>query len=89
MQNGKKKLINGRLMTCPRCKREHDILQYICLETIEEFASETTSVYKCPTCKWLFAPAGEMPQDIYDNLSIKVTKLLEALANNKGCNCSS
>lgn len=27
---------------------------------IAEFASETTPVYKCPVCKWIFAPADEM-----------------------------
>lgn len=81
----KKELINGRLMTCPRCKREHDILQYVCLETIQEYASETTPVYKCPTCKWLFAPAGEMPQELYAKFEERIENLLTQLE--KGCNC--
>jgi len=55
-----KALITGRLMTCPRCKREHDLLQYIRLQMIEEFARSTTPVYKCPACKWLFAPADDI-----------------------------
>jgi len=63
------------MMICPRCKRSHDLLQYIRLETIEEFARETTPVYKCPSCKWIFAPAGDMPQDLY----AKVEALLEKL----------
>lgn len=72
-------------MTCPRCKREHDILQYICLETIQEYALETTPVYKCPTCKWLFAPAGEMPQEVYSKLEGRLTELLQKLEKN--CDC--
>lgn len=51
-------------MTCPRCKKTHDILQYVPLKMIEEFASETTPCYKCPSCKWIFAPADQMPQDL-------------------------
>lgn len=77
-----KSLINGRMMVCARCKRSQDILSYIRLETIEEFARETTPVYKCPTCKWIFAPAGEMPQDIYS----KFEALLEQYK--KGCDCN-
>lgn len=55
-----KRLIDGRMMTCPRCKKQHDLLQYIRLQMIEEYARETTPVYKCPTCKWLFAPADDL-----------------------------
>ena len=51
-------------MQCPRCKKKHDILQFNRLELIEEFANETTPVYKCPSCKWIFAPADQMPQDL-------------------------
>lgn len=68
-------------MTCPRCKRQSDLLQYIRLETIEEYAQETTPVYKCAFCKWLFSPAGEMEQDVYS----KFEALLEKYQ--KGCDC--
>ena len=57
---GSKRLIDGRIMICPRCKREHDILQYKRLELIEEFVRDTTPIYKCPSCKWLFAPADDL-----------------------------
>jgi len=73
----KKNLINGRMMVCPRCKKDHDILQYIRLEMIEEYAHETTPVYKCCSCKWLFSPSGEMPQEIYE----KFYRMLEEIAN--------
>lgn len=56
------------MMRCPRCKKTHDILQYVRLELIEEFASETTPCYKCPACKWIFAPADQMPQDLIGTL---------------------
>ena len=55
-------------MTCPRCKRQHDILQYQPLETIEEFAHETTPVYKCPKCKWIFAPADALVASLLADL---------------------
>lgn len=57
-------------MTCPRCKRDHDILQYVPMKMIEEFAAETTPVYKCPACRWIFAPA--------DPLIIDTAPFLEA-----------
>jgi uncharacterized C2H2 Zn-finger protein len=60
----RRKLIEGRFMRCPRCKRQHDVLQYVPLEIIEEFAAETTPVYKCPKCKWIFAPADELVADL-------------------------
>jgi DNA-directed RNA polymerase subunit RPC12/RpoP len=50
-------LIEGRRMRCPRCKRLHDILQYVPLMEIEEFATETNPIYKCPTCRWMFSPS--------------------------------
>jgi hypothetical protein len=56
----KQRLINGRLMTCPRCKKKHDILEYTRLMEIEEFQGETTPIYKAPCCKWLFAPADNL-----------------------------
>lgn len=54
------RLIRGRNMTCPRCKKQHDILQYVRLMEIEEFSKETTPIYKCPGCKWMFAPADDL-----------------------------
>jgi rubredoxin len=49
--------MRGSEMRCPRCKRFHNILEYIPLMQIEEFERDTTPVYKCPACKWVFAPA--------------------------------
>lgn len=56
----KSRLINGRLMTCPRCKKQSDILQYTRMMESPEFTHETTPIYKCPLCKWLFAPADNL-----------------------------
>ena len=54
-------LIQGRQMTCPRCKVSRDILDFQRLEEIEEFEPDTTPIYKCPKprggCSWVFAPA--------------------------------
>lgn len=44
-------------MRCPRCKQLHDVLQYTPLMQIEEFADETATVVKCPSCRWFFAPS--------------------------------
>ncbi len=50
-------------MTCPRCKSERNILDFIKLEEIEEFAHETNPIYKCPRqrggCSWQFSPADQ------------------------------
>lgn len=51
----KKSLLNGRLLTCPRCKKQSDILSFKPLMVIEEYAHETTPVYKAPCCSWIFA----------------------------------
>lgn len=44
-------------MRCPRCKELHDVLRYMPLGLIEEFAAETNPIYKCPGCNWVFSPA--------------------------------
>lgn len=72
----KRSLIHGRFMLCPRCKRQHAIELYVPLETIEEFAAETTPVYKCPTCKWIFAPADEMPHQLVSELMDRIESLV-------------
>ena len=50
-----KPLIEGRNLRCPRCKKKHDVLLYRPLEQMEEYASETSPVYTCPSCRWKFA----------------------------------
>lgn len=54
-------LIDGRYMTCPRCKEKRDILAFIRFGEVEEFAADTAPIYKCPKpaggCGWIFAPA--------------------------------
>lgn len=49
-------------MRCPRCKTLQDILLYVPMEEIEEFAEETTPCYKCPKCRWIFAPAPTLQE---------------------------
>jgi transposase len=73
------------MMTCPRCKKSCDILQYKCLEQIQEYIHETVPVYKCPNCKWMFSIAGDMPHDIYQNLQDQINTLLE-IVSAKGSN---
>ncbi len=54
----KKYLVNGDKMTCPRCKKPHNILEYIPDLVIEEYAHEVVPIIKCPSCRWRFAPAS-------------------------------
>ena len=50
-------IADSRHMRCPRCEELYDILQFIPLVEIEDYAKETNPIYKCPGCKWLFSPA--------------------------------
>lgn len=53
-------------MRCPRCKRQYDILRYVPMKLIDEFVLETTPVYKCPECRWIFAPIDGVIQTSLD-----------------------
>jgi rubredoxin len=50
-------IVDGRKMRCPRCKKPHDILEYVPLMQIADYACDTVPIYKCPKCRWIFAPA--------------------------------
>lgn len=43
-------------MICPRCRAEDDILRYVPLLQAKEYEHETVPIYKCPACRWVFAP---------------------------------
>jgi len=60
-------LIDGRHMTCPRCRKAHDILRYVPMAEVEEFKSETMPIYKCPSCRWLFAPVQDSNREVFDS----------------------
>jgi hypothetical protein len=34
---------------------------------IDEFLSETTPIYKCPGCRWIFAPAEQLVASVLLN----------------------
>lgn len=51
------RLVDGRHMTCPRCRETQDILAFIPMAIIEEFRSELNPIYKCKLCHWIFSPA--------------------------------
>jgi hypothetical protein len=34
---------------------------------IDEFAEETTPIYKCPECRWIFAPADSLVREVLRN----------------------
>lgn len=51
------RLIDGRFMTCPRCREKQDVLAFIPMAIIEEFRHELNPIYKCRECHWIFSPA--------------------------------
>lgn len=55
MTKENKSLLNGRFLTCPRCEVTQDILTYVPLQEISEYAAQTQPIYKCRNCKFLFA----------------------------------
>ena len=57
-------LIAGRRMLCPRCKKYHDILEYIPMQQIEAHADETNPIYKCPECRWAFSPVARVMRSV-------------------------
>lgn len=50
-------------MTCPRCREHIDILRFIPMGMVEEFKEDTVPVYKCPLCRWIFAPAQNVREE--------------------------
>jgi Zn finger protein HypA/HybF involved in hydrogenase expression len=45
-------------MICPRCRQDHDALAFTPMGLVEEFKENTVQVYKCPVCRWIFAPVS-------------------------------
>jgi transposase-like protein len=71
----KKSLLNGHMLRCPRCKKEHSIESYMRLAEAKEFEHETNPIYKCESCKWIFSLA--VPAELYE----KLTELLSSKAS--------
>lgn len=65
MADDNRLIVDKRYMRCPRCKKVEDILRYAPMEQIEEFKRETVPVYKCPNCRWIFAPAIEVREEFF------------------------
>jgi uncharacterized protein with PIN domain len=57
-------LIEGINMRCPRCRKLENVLRYVPMGQVEEFIQDTTPVYKCPHCRWIFAPAPHILEDL-------------------------
>lgn len=74
----KPRLVEGRFMTCPRCKKKQDLLTFVPMMTISEYDHDTCPIYKCSLCKWLFAPSDNL---MYEVLSqrMKLVPLIESV----------
>jgi uncharacterized protein YbaR (Trm112 family) len=48
-------LIRGRMLVCPSCEKEHDILAYKPLEIVQKYADQVVPPIICPSCKHWFA----------------------------------
>lgn len=68
----KKSLLNGNLLTCPRCHNEASVESYMRLVEAESYKHETSPIYKCEKCKWIFALA------IPENFQKKLMELLSS-----------
>lgn len=63
----KRSLINGTKLMCPRCKEDHNLLAYVPLMEIEDYAEDTVPIYKCPSCRWMFALAPRLQEVFVTN----------------------
>jgi hypothetical protein len=59
-------LFEGTKLRCPRCKDLHNLLAYVPLMEIEEYQEDTVPIYKCPSCRWMFALAPRF-QEVFVN----------------------
>jgi uncharacterized protein with PIN domain len=64
-------IVDERYMRCPRCKEVQDILRYKPMEVIEEFRLETVPLYKCPKCRFIFAPSNNALTEIFGTGELK------------------
>jgi transposase-like protein len=48
-------LVEGRIMRCPGCEAEHDILAYTPLNHSRKYEEQVVVPYVCPSCKHIFA----------------------------------
>jgi hypothetical protein len=50
-----RKLINGRMLTCPGCERQADVLMYVPLNHSTKYAAQIVTPLKCRACRHIFA----------------------------------
>jgi rubredoxin len=49
-------LVNSAGMMCPRCEVRQDILIFKRLQHSDRYEDVTEAIYKCPLCRFVFAP---------------------------------
>jgi rubredoxin len=49
-------LVNSDGILCPRCEVRQDILIFKRLQHSEKYEDVTECIYKCPQCRFVFAP---------------------------------
>lgn len=56
-------LFHGRYLTCPACQKEQDILTYVPLRIVEQYAHELVPPLRCSACNHVFAlrPVPDAP----------------------------
>lgn len=60
-----KQIVTQNGMTCPRCEKSQDLLAFIRLAQANEDKYLTAPIYKCPECRFVFAP---IPDNFDENL---------------------
>lgn len=53
-------LVNSEGMLCPRCEVRSDILIFKRLQHSDKYQDLTEAIYKCPYCRFVFAPVSEV-----------------------------
>ncbi len=53
-------LLQGDLLRCPSCNTVHPLWRYKPLQFDPRHASVAVPIFKCPKCRFLFAPLGTL-----------------------------
>lgn len=59
-------IINKDGMICPRCQERSNLLNFTKLNQVNSEHYNTVPIYKCPSCRYVFAPLPDITDFIND-----------------------
>lgn len=59
-------IINKYGMICPRCEERNNLLKFTKLNQVNARDYNTVPIYKCPECRYVFAPLPDPTDFIND-----------------------